>query len=402
VRSQPFPSWPKFDAREEQALLDTLKSGEWFRGGGKNVNRFEAEYSKATGSPHCLATSSGTTALITALHTLGVKPGQEVILPPYTFVACVNAILMLHAIPVFVDSDPETMQIDARKIEAAISDHTAAIMPVHLGGNLADLDTILPLAAKRKIPVLEDACQAHMGEWKGKKAGTHGAAGCFSFQASKNLNSGEGGAMLTGSAEVAEKAYAYHNNSRGRRASGYDFSYRGTGTNFRMTEFQAALLMAQMSRLDEQVKRRTENGAYLNKMLAEIPGILPAKMYPGATRNAYHLYMFRYMKEHFAGLDRAAFMKALNAEGVPCSGGYSPLNKEPFIEATLHEPVYKAIAGDRVANWTQRNACPRNDELCTEAVWFGQTVLLASRQDMEQIVEAVRKIHAHAAELKKA
>ena len=192
---------------------------------------------------------------------------------------------------------------------------------MHLGGSAADLDTILPVAQKRGIPVVEDACQAHLAEWRGRKVGTYGTSGCFSFQASKNLNSGEGGAILTSDDALIETCYRFHNNSRGRRNTGNDFSYRQTGANLRMTEFQAALLMTQMTRLEAQARTRDDNAGHLTGLLKQIPGITPARMYDGCTRNAYHLYMFRYDPAAFSGLSRAAFLKALNAEGVPASSG---------------------------------------------------------------------------------
>jgi dTDP-4-amino-4,6-dideoxygalactose transaminase len=397
VREAPFPSWPVADASEEKALADVLRSGEWFRVGGKYVDRFEAEYAKLTGSPHCLATANGTSALILSLQALGVGAGDEVIVPPYTFVATVNAVLLLHALPVFVDTDPDTFQIDARKVEAAITEHTRAIVPVHLGGSAADLDTILEVARRRSVPVVEDACQAHLSEWKGRKLGTYGQTGCFSFQASKNLNSGEGGAILTADPALLEACYERHNNSRGRGQRGADFSYGGPGVNLRMTEFQGALLLAQMTRLEEQAKRRDQSAAYLSGLLEEIPGFKPARMHPSCTRNAYHIFMSRYDPGAFAGLPRAAFLKALRAEGVPASPGYSPLNREPFLEKTFATRGYGRIyAKDRVAAWRERNHCPVNDKLCGEAVWMGQTTLLGTRGDMDQIAEAIRKVQAHA------
>jgi perosamine synthetase len=397
VRNTPFPSWPVADAREEQALTAVLRSGRWGRGGGEQVQRFEQSYAALTGARHCLATSNGTSALLTVLSALGVGPGDEVIVPPYTFIATINVVLTLHALPVFVDTDIDTFQIDARKVASAITPRTRAIMPVHLGGSAADLDTILPAAAARNIPVVEDACQSHLAEWKGRKVGTWGRAGCFSFQASKNLNSGEGGALLTDDGELVETCYAFHNNSRGRRTTGADFSYQASGLNLRLTEFQASLLLAQMTRLETQAKQRDANGAYLTQQLSEIPGITPAKMYPGCTRNAYHLYMFRYDAARFDGLSRSAFLKALAAEGVPASGGYSPLDKEPFLARTLNGRGYRRIYGEsEVTALTERNRCPQNERLCSEAVWLTQTMLLGPRQDMDQIVEAVGKIQRHA------
>jgi len=325
-----------------------------------------------------------------------------VIVPPYTFVATVNAVLLKHALPVFVDTDLETFQIDARKVEQAITDRTRAIIPVHLGGSAADLDTILDVGRRRNVIVLEDACQAHLAEWRGRKVGTYGKAGCFSFQASKNLNSGEGGAILTDDESLLEACYRFHNNSRGRRNTGNDFSYRNTGANLRMTEFQAALLLAQMTRLEAQARTRDENAAYLTSLLKQISGISPARMYEGCTRNAYHLYMFRYDAAQFGGLSRAAFLKALGAEGVPAASGYSPLNKEPFLEDAFSSRGFKAIYSPaQLDGWRDRNRCPQNDRLCTEAVWLGQTMLLGPRKDMDDIAEAIRKVQAHAPKLVK-
>jgi perosamine synthetase len=400
VRSVPFPSWPVADTREEDALVRVIRSGRWNR--GDNVAAFETAYASLTGAKHCLAAANGTSALITSLAALGLGPGDEVIVPPYTFIATVNAVLLMRALPVFVDSDLETFQIDAKKVEQAINGRTRIIMPVHLGGSAADLETLMDVGRRRGVTVVEDACQAHLAEWRGRKVGTYGKTGCFSFQASKNLNSGEGGAILTDDEALVETCYRFHNNSRGRRNTGDDFSYRTTGANLRMTEFQAVLLTAQMTRLDAQARTRDENGAYLTTLLRQIPGIMPARMYDGCTRNAYHLYMFRYDAARFSGLPKAAFLKALAAEGIPCQAGYSPLNKEPFLEGALSSAGFQQIyPRARLEAWRAQNQCPQNDRLCSEAVWLVQTMLLGTRQDMEDIATAIGKVQAHAAQLAK-
>ena len=400
VRRTPFPSWPVADTREEDALVRVIRSGRWNR--GDNVAAFESAYASLTGAKHCLATANGTSALITSLAVLGVGPGDEVIVPPYTFVATINAVLLMHALPVFVDSDIDTFQIDARKIEGRITGKTKLILPVHLGGSVADLDTILEVGRRRRVQVIEDACQAHLAEWRGRAVGTYGKAGCFSFQASKNLNSGEGGAVLSDDDELIENCYRFHNNSRGRRNTGDDFSYRNVGANLRLTEFQAALLTAQMTRLQEQSHTRVENATYLTGLLRQIPGITPARMYDGCTRNAYHLYMFRYDPSRFAGLPRAAFIKALAAEGIPTQAGYSPLNKQPFLGDAFSSPGFRAVySKPRLDQWRDENVCPQNDRLCDEAVWIVQTMLLGPRKDMDDIAEAIRKVQAAAAQLVK-
>ena len=395
VRTTPFPSWPVIDENDERAWMKVLRNGKWNRLDGDYARQFEETWAAKLGAKHCLATANGTSALIISLNALGIGPGDEVIVPPYTFVATVNAVLIQHAMPVFVDTDPETSQIDARKIEAAITDRTRCILPVHLGGSPADLDAILAIGRKHHIPVLEDACQAHLAEWRHRKVSTLGALGCFSFQASKNLNSGEGGAILTNDSDLYRVCQSFHNNGRGDTGSG--FGYVRNGANLRITEFQAALLLEQFKRVEEQSHAREQNAAYLTKQLAEVPGIRPARMYEGATRNAYHLYMFRYDRTQFANLPRAQFLKALHAEGVPGSSGYTPLNKEPFLKHTFDSRAYRAIYADKeLAAWTERNHCPANDALCEEAVWFTQTMLLGPREDMDQIADAVRKIQRQA------
>ena len=332
ARTQAFPSWPVSGEAEAKGLIETLRSGKWYRGNGQQTKKFEEAFLRMTGAQHCLGTANGTSALYVAVNALEIEPGDEVIVPPYTFIATINVVLRQHALPVFVDSDLKTFQIDAKKIDGAISPLTKAILPVHLGGSACDLDEILSVSRKHGIEVLEDACQAHPAEWRGRKVGTYGKAGCFSFQASKNLTSGEGGAILTDDEEFYHLCYTFHNNGSGLKAAGDNFAYAASGDNRRMLEMEAALLLAQMTRLEEQTKLRTNNALYLTSLLKEIPGIVPAQMYEGCTRNAYHLYMFRYQKEGFGGLARATFLKALAAEGVPCSRGYLPLNQEPFFK----------------------------------------------------------------------
>ncbi|MBZ5543252.1 MAG: DegT/DnrJ/EryC1/StrS family aminotransferase [Acidobacteriia bacterium] len=398
VRTEPFPSWPKIAENDEKAWSEVLHKGLWCRLDGSYAKRFEEAWAGRLGAKFCLATASGTTALFTSLHALGIGPGDEVLVPPYTFVATVNVVFLVHALPIFVDTDRETFQIDADKIEAAITPRTKCLLPVHLGGAPADMDKILAIARKRRLPVLEDACQAHLGEWRNRKLSTLGELGCFSFQASKNLNSGEGGAILTNDENLYRACESFHTNGRGDAS--YDFHYVRNGCNHRMTEFQAALLLAQMDRLEEQSRRREENARYLTQLLREIPGIAPARAYEGCTRNAYHLYMFRYDKGHFADLPRARFLEALKAEGIPCSGGYAPLNKEPFVKNTLDSRAYRAIySPPEVAAYEARNHCPENDRLCEEAVWFFQTMLLGPRGDMDQIAAAIRKIHRQGGQL---
>lgn len=402
VRKASFPSWPVIGAVEEEKLLAVLRGKKWNRLNGNAVATFETDYARMMGARHVLATANGTSALYTSLNALGVGPGDEVLVPPYTFVATVNVVLLNYALPEFVDTDIESFQMDASKVAGRITSRTAAIMPVHMAGCAANMDVILQAANARKIPVLEDACQGHLGEWRGKKFGTIGAAGCYSFQASKNLNSGEGGAVVTNDTALYERAHSFHNNGRAFRTQGDGFSYHSGGANLRLTEFQGALLTAQMTRLQAQSDLRDANAKYLTSLLEKIPGIHPVRNYEGCTRSAWHLYMLRYDAQGFAGASRSKFLKALSAEGIGGSSGYSPLNKEPFLTNTFKSKGYRKLYPEKVLReWVERNACPQNDKLCEQGVWFSQSTLLGTRSDMEQIAEAIAKVQRQAGDLHK-
>ncbi len=403
AHADPFPEWPVINQTEEKAMNEVLQSKKWCRLGSDKVDHFETEYQKITGAKHCLATSSGTSALYTILGALDIGPGDEVIIPVYTFIATYNVVVLNYALPVFVDTDIESFQIDANKIEAAITKQTKVIMPVHIGGSPANLDKIMSISHKSNIPVIEDACQAHLAEWRGQKVGNYGLAGAFSFQASKNLNSGEGGAIITNDEKLALTCYNFHNQGRGGRVSSFNPGTGTRGTNMRLSEFQGNLLMAQMTRVVEQTNHRTENANYLTKMLKEIPGITPAKLYEGTTRSAYHLYMFRYDKNYFGGLSRAKFLDALNKEGIPCSNGYGMMNKEEYVTSLAKNSHYLKIYGEKtMKQWLERNQCPQNDLLTDQSVWFFQNMLLGTKTDLEQIVEAIRKIQKYASEINEA
>ena len=396
VRTKGYQSWPMVDAADEKAVLEVVRAGRWYR--NRSVEQFEKTFAELNQAKYCVATSSGTSALLTSLGALGIGPGDEVLVPPYTFMASVTVVLLHYAMPVFVDSDRGTFVMDPKKLEAAITDRTAAILPVHIGGTVADMDSIVAIAGKHNLPVVGDACQAHLAQWRNRSAGSWGTSGCYSFQVSKNLCSGEGGAILTNDETMANKCFAFHTCCRKRSGASPDFAYQGgRNTNVRMTEFQGALLLSQMEGLQDRAKTRSDNADYLSSMLREIPGVLPTRMYEGCTQNAYHLYMFRYQPEEFAGLSRNDFVRALRAEGIPCSTGYGPLNKAGFIRDALNSRPYLKVYGkEAIEQWAERNDCPENDKLCEEAVWFMQNMFLGPRSDMDEIAEAIGKIRAHA------
>lgn len=398
-----FSTWPVFDVTEEKGLNDVLKSKAWGRLNGGVTAKFEAEYAKLFGVKHSLGVSSGTSALSTILGALEIGPGDEVIIPVYTFVATYNVVVLNYALPILVDTDMESFQIDATKVQAAITPQTKVIMPVHIGGSPADLDAFTALGTKNNIPVVEDACQAHLAEWKGKKVGNYGLAGAFSFQSSKNLNCAEGGAITSNDEAFIKNCYTFHNQGQGGRSTAYTPGVGTRGTNLRLTEFQASILLSQMTRVTEQSNRRWENAQYLSKLLNEVPGITPAKLYPGTTKSAFHLYMFRYDKNHFAGLSREKFLEALAAEGIPNGVGYGQMNKDSYVTSLAKNKHYLKIYGEKTMNeWLERNHCPQNDALTSEqSVWLFQNMLLGSKKDMDQIAEGIRKIQKYAADIAK-
>ncbi|HIQ20002.1 MAG TPA: DegT/DnrJ/EryC1/StrS family aminotransferase [Planctomycetes bacterium] len=388
-----WPRWPIWDkAHDEQRVLEVLRSGVWSR---RNVvAEFEKKYAALMGTKRCLATTNGTNALITALSALDIGAGDEVLVGPYTFVATVDAILLVGALPVFVDTDRETFTVDPEAMEDRITESTRAILPVHILGLPADMDKITALAKKHNLRIVEDACQAWMAEWRGKKVGSIGDLGCFSFQNSKNLTCGEGGAIIGDDERLMDICYSFHNFGRPYGTVSAGRGCVRLGTKARMAEYQAAILLAQMERLEEQTSRRVENAAHLTSRLEPIPGIIPHKLNDGATRAAYHLYAFRYQQEEFGGVPRSTFLRALSAEGVPCSGGYSPLNKCDFLEHAFQSKNFKKMYSPKqIERARQLSECPENDRLCTEAVWIFQSLLLGSRQDMDDIADAVEKIY---------
>jgi len=394
VRTKGFPGWPIWDKNnDEELILSVLRSGIWSR--AKVVSEFEKKYAALMGAKRCLATTNGTNALLTALHVLGIGIGDEVLVGPYTFIATIDVIFLSGALPIMIDTDRETFQVNPDKMEEKITENTKAILPVHILGLPANMDKINAIARKHNLLVVEDACQAWLAEWRGKKCGTLGDLGCFSFQNSKNLPCGEGGAILGDDDEIMDKCYSYHNFGRPYGETMLTLSgYVRLGTKCRMAEYQAAILLAQMKRLEKQTQTRNENAKYLTSRIKDIPGIIPHKLYDGVTQAAYHLYPFRYDKEKFNGLSRGKFLSALKAEGIPCSSGYNRVNKNAFFENALQSKNFrKTYSKKRLDRCRQLNHCPDDERLCDEAVWFFHSLLLGTKRDMDDVADAILKIY---------
>lgn len=393
VREKPFPSWPLWRNEDIEAVTEVVRSGKWGTRGPK-VEEFERRFAEYCQSKYCVSLTSGTTALYLALWVAGVEPGEEVIVPPYTFIATANAVAMFGAIPVFADIDLYTFCLDPLSAEALITPRTKAIIPVHLGGEPADMDGFSIIKEKYGVSIIEDCAHAHGSEWKGRRVGSLGDIGAFSFQESKNLSSGEGGAFTTNDEELFEYAFSVHHVGR-KRVGGKWYEHLILGANMRMTEFQAAILLSQMDKLEEEFRKREANAIYLDSLLTEIEGIIPQKRDHRVNRRAYHLYVFRYNKEAFGGVDRGVFLEALNAEGIPSSAGYGLVNEEPvYIEGNFG-PFSKLLKGEKLIREPLINARIVSEE----SVWLFQNMLLGERKDMEDIAEAINKIKENAYEL---
>ncbi len=397
-----WQAWPVWKQSWEPDVLKVLRSGKWFRGSDSHVEEFETGYAKLLGAKRCLATASGTTALIVSLHVMGVDAGDEVIVSPYTFIATYNSILTSKALPVFADTDPATLTINPATIEGRITERTRAIMPVHIFGMPCDMDPISAVAKKHKLALIEDACQAWLAEYKGKKCGTVGDLGCFSFQESKHLPSGEGGAITSNNADLIDRCSAFHNCGR----STGNFKGHGSftrGNNYRMQQFQAVILMQQFEKLVVETARRRESADYLTASLKEIPGIQPVRL-PEDSRAVWHLYPFRYDAKQFSGLSRDKFMQALSAEGVPCSSVYSEQYYDGLLDEAIASRGYKRLysAARLKAYRDSFQELKGNKQVCETTVAITQNMLLAERGDLDHIIGAIRKIQNHSAELAKA
>jgi dTDP-4-amino-4,6-dideoxygalactose transaminase len=398
-----WSEWPIWRESWEPDVIKVLRSGKWFRGEGGRVAEFEAAYAQLLGAKRCLATASGTTALLVSLHVMEVDAGDEVIVSPYTFIATYNAILINKALPVFADTDPATLTMDPASIESRITERTRAILPVHIYGMPCDMEPINAIARNHRLAVIEDACQAWLAEYKGRKCGNLGDLACFSFQNSKHIPSGEGGAVTGNSDELLDRCHAFHNVGRATGSFQGAKPYFTRGSNYRMQQFQAAILMQQFDKLVQETARRRENADYLSAHLQQIAGIQPARL-PANSRAVWHLYPFRYDADHFSGLTRNQFLKALNAEGIPCSGGYHEQYFDGLLDEAINSRGFKRLfsAGRLKAYRESFQDLKGNRQVCATTVGIPQNVLLADRKDMDHIIEAVRKIQVHSAALVKA
>jgi dTDP-4-amino-4,6-dideoxygalactose transaminase len=391
-----FPVWPQYDDNERRALQEVLESRVWWRTPGTKTLEFEQAFAAFHGAQYGIAVTNGTAALEVTIEALGIGSGDEVIVPNFTFIATASAVLFANALPVLVDVDPETYCLDPALTEAAITPRTKAIVAVHMGGHPSDLDRLQEIASRHGISLVEDSAHAHGSEWRGRKIGTSGIAGTFSFQASKLMTAGEGGIIISNDGAFERQARSVHD--CGRMPEKWFYSHYIYGSNYRLSEWQGAILNVQLGRLEEQTLHRHRNGRLLDKLLGDIPGITPQKCAPRCTRNGQYAYIFHVDAKQFAGITTENFIAALNAEGIPTQASYPPLHE---LDCFRNGEYRKCLSG---AQATEKHAFlqqlfPQTQRAAWETVWIPQFALLGDEEDMNEIAAAIRKIQRNAASI---
>ena len=396
AKTKPFPVWPQYDERERRALEEVLESRVWWRTPGTKTLAFEREFAAFHGAKHGIAVTNGTAALEVTMLALGLQPGDEVIVPDFTFIATASAVLAAGVLPVLVDIDRETLCIDAKLAEAAITSRTKAIVAVHMGGNPADIDAMGELCKKRGLALVEDCAHAHASEWRGRRVGSYGTAGTFSFQSGKLMTAGEGGIVITSDDAFERRARSVHD--CGRLPGEWFYDHFQHGSNYRLSEWQGAVLSAQLSRLDAQTALRHKNARLLDSELAKVEGITPQKLDARCTRNGQYAHIFHVELAKFGGISMKTFVEAMIAEGIPNQASYPPLHeRDVFRNGSYRE----RLSGEQKteAHEFLRGEFPNTKRAAWETYWVPQTALLGDETDMYEIVEAVKKIQRNSREL---
>lgn len=402
IRKKPFASWPQYTRADVERVVKVVESRHW--GGypvpSKHAGEFAAQFAELHGAKYGICLTNGTIALLAAVQALGLKFGDEVIVPAYTWDGTAIAILQAGAVPVFVDVDPDTYCLDAKAVRAAITPRTRAIMPVHLAMRFADMDALLAIAREHKLIVIEDCAHAHGGQFQGKGAGAAGDAGCFSFQESKLMTAGEGGMVITNRLDCYEALQSIIN--CGRPSLTDQCQRKVLGTNYRVTELQAALLIGQLEMWPGLYETRTRHAALLTKALGALPHVRPLPPQPGLTRETIYNYLFQYRPTGPAP-SRDLFVAALEAEGVPCDGRfYEPVYRSDLFYATPENCPQLVVGRPQPMDYAKCN-CPVSERAAyEEAVWLPQFLLVGEEQDVRDIAQAVEKVGANLGELAKA
>jgi dTDP-4-amino-4,6-dideoxygalactose transaminase len=392
VKVTGFPEWPMYDEGERQALLDVLESRVWWRTPGQRTLQFEQAFAAYQQARYGIAVTNGTAALEVTIAALGIGPGDEVIVPDFTFIATASAVLFAGAMPILVDVTPDTYCIDPEQVEAAISERTRAIIAVHMGGHPADLDRLMQIAQSHNLALVEDSSHAHGSEWKGRRVGALGDIGTFSFQQSKLMTAGEGGIIVTNDPELEKRARSVHD--CGRMPGEWFYSHFIYGSNYRLSEWQGAILSQQLKRAEALAAIRVRNAAFLDQALPQIEGITPQREDRRVTCNGHYAYIFHYDQAAFSGLPTEKFIQAFNAEGIPTQASYPPLHDLDVFKSGEYR---KRLCASQPAEMA--GEFPNTHKAAWETVWLPQPNLLGTQEEMQQVVEAISKIQRHATEL---
>jgi L-glutamine:2-deoxy-scyllo-inosose/3-amino-2,3-dideoxy-scyllo-inosose aminotransferase len=400
----PYPRWPEHDERDVQRVSKVIESGQW--GGypypGPQTAEFARRFAEMQGGGYAVCMVNGTITMEVALRAADIGWGDEVIVPAYTFQATASAPMSAGAIPVIVDVDPNTYCMDPKKIEAVITERTRAIIPVHLGAQMADMDAIMEIAERHDLIVIEDCAHAHGAKWRGRGAGTIGHFGSFSLQSSKILTTGEGGVLLCRTPELASRAITVVDCGRPHSITGdlgdVDRFEEGVsftmGGNYRMTEFQSALGNVALDRFPEQVKQREAMIGYMEECLSEIPGVRLLQRDDRHTTRSFYRFIFAIDPEVF-GANHEVVCDLLDSEGIPCWVGYEAMNRYSLYRPGESRLPVPSAFPERFQ--LEKMSFPEAERACEqEAVWLEENIFRAGQQGVNDAVAAIAKIQANA------
>ncbi|GAK58373.1 glutamine--scyllo-inositol transaminase [Candidatus Vecturithrix granuli] len=391
------PQWPIWDQDDLAAVTEVVQSGKWWCGAplnqvGKNLWAFQEEFAQFQEVKHCIAVANGTVAIEVVLLALGIGLGDEVIVPDYTFVASASAVIAANAVPIFCDIDRDTFVLDANKAETLITPRTKAIIAVHLGGNPVDMKRLGEIAEKHHISLIEDCAHAHGSRYHGKRAGNWSAAGTFSFQASKTLTAGEGGAIICNDDALADALYSI--SDCGRKKGEYFYAHFQYGTNYRLSEFHAALLRKQLQHFPQQHALRNTRAKYLTEHLNAIEGIRVMQPTPGTEELGYYIYPFVYDPACFGQISNAEFKNRLHQAGIPTADCYPPLHT---LVCFKNRQLRKGIDYSS-ANWggtkSEDQYFPVVTEVYGRSIQFPQNLLLAEQSQLDQVVDVIQYLRS--------
>jgi len=389
IRTEPYPDWPVYDERDIQAVTDVIKSGRW--GGypypGPQTAEFARRFAEMQGGGYAVLMANGTVTMEVALRAMNIGWRDEVLVPAYTFQATAAAVMSAGAIPVIVDVDDQTYCMDPKAAFSAITPQTKAIIPVHLGAEMADMDAIMELANQNNLVVIEDCAHAHGAKWRGKGAGTIGHFGSFSLQSSKTLTTGEGGVLLCRTPELADRAASLIDCGRPHDKAEKIYTM---GANYRMTELQAALGNVGLERFPEQAKQREAMAAYMDEALSEVPGVRILKRDARHTTRSFYQYVFAINPEVFK-VNNAVICYALDKEGIPCDVEYEAMHHYHLFQPKLSKLAVPSAFPERF-DFSKMSFPVAERASEVEAVWLEESVFRAGQKGVDDVIRALHKI----------